>query len=135
MENGITIGFLVLFPILWCGVSFMLAQISGWSRLAARFRTADAPEGRALFMQPGRIGAVRYSSCLTVHVAERGMYLAVFPLWRVGHPRLFIPWAEFHNLRRTRSMFCDFVEAAVGRPPIATVLLRPCVFPQERLEG
>lgn len=134
MENWSVVHLIVLFPLLWCGVSFLLAHLSGWSRLAARFRTADEPKGRPLFMQPGRIGMVRYTRCLTLHLAEGGMYLAVFPLCRPGHPRLFIPWAEFNNLRQTRSMFFDCVEATIGRPPITKVLLPPNVFPPELLK-
>jgi hypothetical protein len=135
MENCSAVGFLVSFPLLWCGVSFMLARIGGWSSLAARYRTDNRPEGKAFYMQGGRIGMVIYSACLTIHVTEGGMYLAVFPLYRIGHPCLFIPWTEFNNLRQTRSMFCDFVQASVGKPRIAKVLLRPCVFPPEFLES
>lgn len=127
------ISFLVLFPLLWCGVSFLLAYLGGWARLAARFRAVDAPSGKRLVMQPGQIGMVRYSSCLTLHLAEDGLYMAVFPLWRIGHPCLFIPWNEFHNLRRTKSLFVDFVKASIGSPPITTVVLRPRVFPPEFL--
>ena len=133
MEDWNTVRFIVSLPLLWYGVSFLLAHLSGWSRLATRFRAADAPRGRSLFMQPGQVGMVRYTSCLTLHLAEGGMYLAVFPLYRLGHPRLFIPWAEFHDLRQTRRMFFDFVEATIGRPPITKVLLRPHVFPPELL--
>lgn len=129
-----SIGFLVLFLSLWCVGCFLFAHVSGWARLAAHFRTTNAPEGRRLSMQTGWIGMIHYTGCLIVHVAEGGMYLETFPLWRIGHPRLFIPWTEFNNLRQTKRLSLDLVEASIGRPPIVRVLLQPHIFPPELLE-
>ena len=37
---------------------------------------------------------VGYNRCLTVGATEQGLYLAMNPLFRLGHPALFIPWSE-----------------------------------------
>jgi hypothetical protein len=86
-------------------------------------------------MQSGRLGMVNYGSCLTIHVSEAGMFLAVFPLFRPGHPRLFIPWSEFTNFRKKKIMFWRLIEASIGTPLIATLLLRPGIIPVEVLKA
>lgn len=135
MERWFPIGFLVLFPVLWCSVSTMLGHIGGWSALAEHYRTAERPRGKAFFMQSGRVGIVNYGSCLTIHVNEAGMFLAVLSLFRLGHPPLFIPWSEFNNCRETKMMFFRFIEASIGTPPIARLRLRPGILPIEALES
>jgi hypothetical protein len=135
MERWLPIGFFVLFPAFWCFVCILLAHIGGWSALADHYRSTERPEGEAFFMQSGRVGVVHYGSCLTIRVDETGLFLAVFPLWRVGHPRLFVPRSEFNNFRENRMMFCRFVEAAIGTPPITRLLLRPGIIPGKVLEA
>jgi hypothetical protein len=36
---------------------------------------------------------VSYNNCLTIGVTDEGLYLAVFPLFRPGHPPLLIDWS------------------------------------------
>ena len=134
IEKWLPVGVLVLLPLFWCFVSFLLAH-GGWSAMAARFRTAERPQGKVFRMQSGRIGAIDYRSCLTVHVSEAGMFLAVFPLFRLGNPPMFIPWSEFHNVREKKLLFWRFVEAPIGTPPIARLLLRPGVIPVHIFEA
>jgi hypothetical protein len=128
MEKLLPFSFL-LFPIVWCAACGILAVIGGWSALAAHFRTYEIPRGKKFGMQSGRVGIINYSSCLTVHVDDEGMFLAVFPLFRVGHPPLFIPWHEFNNCREKKILLWPFDEVFVGIPPIARLQLRQGILP------
>jgi hypothetical protein len=74
-------------------------------------------------MQSGAIGMVNYGSCLTLQATRDGLYLAVFPLFRIAHPPLFIPWAELHNIKEKRSFFRRVVKMEVGIPRVASVVL------------
>ena len=86
-------------------------------------------------MQSGKVGVVNYRSCLTIRVAEDGLFLAVFPLFRAGHPPLFIPWSEFTMLRQKKILFWRFAEVSVGIPVIAKLLLPLGVFPVEFVQA
>ena len=86
-------------------------------------------------MQTGNIGSVGYGSCLMIHVNERGMYLAVFPLFRFCHPRLFVPWLAFTNLEETRILWWRIAKATIGAPRLATIKLPTYVFPEHVWEA
>jgi hypothetical protein len=135
MENLLRLGFILLFAAFGCGVCWLLATIGGWTALASHFRSAEPPQGKAFSMQSGRVGIVDYGSCLNIRVNEAGMYLAVFPLFRVGHPPLFIPWSEFGACQTRSKFFWTFVEVSIGKPYIARLCLPPRVFPAEILEN
>jgi len=134
MENLLPLGFVLLFAALWCGVCWLLATIGGWTALAMHFRSAERPQGRAFYMQSGRVGIVNYGSCLNIRVNEAGMYLAVFPLFRAGHPPLFIPWSEFGACQLRTKFFWTVVEVSIGTPYIARLCLPRRVFPADILE-
>lgn len=87
-----------LFPLffigMWIVVCFLLAIIGGWSRLAESYQAHAEFTGKKWYFQSGRLGLTNYSSCLTIGSNYYGLYLAVFPLFRVGHPPLLIPWSD-----------------------------------------
>lgn len=68
--------------------------VSGWRRLAQVYKAADSPRGKSFYMRSGGVGLISYRSCLNVSVTPEGMFLSVFPLFRLCHPTLFIPWAS-----------------------------------------
>jgi hypothetical protein len=135
MEKLLLFGFLVIFAVFWCFVCFVLAVIGGWSSLAAYFRTTEVPQGKAFYMQSGKVGVVNYSSCLTIRAAADGLYLAVFPLFRAGHPPLFIPWSEIATFRQKKILFWRFAEVTIGIPQIAKLQLPLTAFPTELVEA
>ncbi len=93
-----------LFPIffigLWVMVCLLLSTIGGWSRLAEHYRSPTDFTGNKWQFQSGRLGVVNYKSCLTLGTNDAGLYLAVFPFFRMGHPPLLIPWPD---IRATES--------------------------------
>ena len=85
----------LIFIFCWIALSILIAQLSGWARLARHYRD-DAPlDGvRFRFQSAGMRYGTNYSGCLTVGVNRKGFYLAVWFLFRFGHPPLVVPWRD-----------------------------------------
>ena len=90
--------FLAGFALLWCAVSVLLSFVSGWHGLARYHRAFDAVEGESFRFASGAIGfgafPVGYNNCLNVTLNRTGFRLAVFPLFRLLAPPLFISWRD-----------------------------------------
>ena len=86
------------FPFLfvggWVFVSWLIAKMGGWSRLAEAYRCTNAFEGSSFRCQSGGVGKASYSNILTVGGDNDGLYLALLFLFRPFHPPLYIPWSE-----------------------------------------
>ena len=123
MKDVFSFAIVIVFPFLWCFVCYILAKMGGWAALATKYRTASMPPGKWFVFQSGMIGTVNYKSCLTIGVSDSGLYLSVFPLFRVGHPPLLIPWSDCHGLREKKAWFWRLVEMQIGEPAITTLTL------------
>ena len=86
--------FPLLFVVLWCFVSVLLAWIGGWGVLARHYPARRGFDGRRFSFRSARLGGVSYSGCLTLTVGAEGVSVAVLPMFRAGHPPLFIPWGD-----------------------------------------
>ncbi len=108
----------LLFPVFfWCATVWAIS-LSGWRSLAARYRTHErAPAGTRHFCYMGINRWVGYKGALSVGMTSQGLYLAVWPIFRFGHPPLLIPWAEISAPSETWLMR----RFSVGRPPVATL--------------
>lgn len=124
----IGLGVLVAFPLLLAGmfalVGVILSAIGGWGRLARHFRAGSEPlAGRHLGGLSGMVGPVSYRYTLSATVGSEGIRLSVMPLFRAGHPHLFIPYAAMSEPRPRKLLWWDLVAVEVGRPRIATLSL------------
>src|ERR1022692_2161618 len=90
--------FLAFFVCGWCAVSYSLSFLGGWFALGMRFRrTSAVPLGKSfwfasLSMRKWLI-PVSYRNCIFATVCAQGVGLSVFPVFRLGHAKLFIPWS------------------------------------------
>jgi hypothetical protein len=123
---------LLLFPIfvlgMWCAVSLVLSTVGGWRRLAESFPVRGQPSGRRFNMQGARVGQVHYGGCLTIYSSPDGIYLSVWPPFRLGHPPLFIPWNAVHHAMTRRFLWFESVVFDVGTPRITTLELSKKIF-------
>ncbi len=123
--------FFVLFPvvfvIIWCSVCLILS-LSGWRRLAARFPARTAPSGTRHRVQRGKVGIASYNGCLNVYTSSDGIFLAVIPIFRLGHPPLFIPLKELNNPRVYKLFSWETVIFDIGTPRITSIQLPKQVF-------
>lgn len=93
--------FLVIFPLFWTGIVYLISRISGWADIAKSFPGGDTAEGETVYFSSLRAGRMSaYSNCLTVTVSHRGIHIKPLIFFRPGHPPLFIPWDVVNDLRR-----------------------------------
>lgn len=117
-------GFLVVFPLIWCSVLWFLSRASGWHRLAAHYASGSRPlSGVRHAGLTGMVGGVSYRSILTIHCDSDGFFVEVMPLFRIGQPRLFIPWADVTARRPFAVLWWRAVALSVGQPVIGTISL------------
>ena len=91
--------FVVVFAAFWALMSYVIAMIGGWTRLAEDYRANNAFEGKRWRFQSAsmRLGT-SYGNVLTVGAGPEGLSLEVFLLFRFGHPPLLIPWSDIQKL-------------------------------------
>ncbi|HMN30645.1 MAG TPA: hypothetical protein PKE45_21010 [Caldilineaceae bacterium] len=94
---AIVVGFLVIFPLFWCFVVWVISLIGGWRRLAQVYRTSETPSGPRLFAYFVLVGIASYRNTVALTATPAGLHLAIMPLFRVGHPPLLIPWSALRG--------------------------------------
>ena len=116
--------FIPLFCILfWMLICTIMAWLGGWRALGEAYPAAEKPQGRRFRMQKIRCGWVDYNGCVTLAVTPAGLYLAVWPLFRSGHPPLLLPWSSLHVLELHEAWWGSHVVVAVDSPPLARLRL------------
>lgn len=125
--------FAIVFPIFWASVIWLISQLSGWGRLARRYRALQPASGQRWSWQYGMIGWAGYNGVLNLTANAEGLFMETLWLFGFGHPRLFIPWQEFHEAKVNHFFFRRQVRAKIGYPSLATVRLPAAVF--EQTEG
>ena len=96
MSTSVIVALAVVgFFVFWCFIVWLISAVGGWSSLAAHYRNELPFTGRTWSFRSGMMGGIaRYNGALTVGVNPSGLYLSVLPLFRPGHPPLFIPWSD-----------------------------------------
>ncbi len=124
----IPVAFVVFFVVIWSGVCLLLSVIGGWGRIAQRFPARQPPTGTGYGGQTGMVGTANYRGVLTVHASTEGIHVAVMVFFRLGHPPLFIPWSEMHDVSTRRILLFEYVGFDVGSPKIARLHLAKQIF-------
>ena len=101
------------FAALWLLVTVLLAEFSGWVRLAESLRATRPPAGRRFSFVSGGIGSrtfpVSYRSCLSLTISETGFFLSLWPIFRgFRAPDLFIPWTAIERVEDRRLLFMRY---------------------------
>lgn len=82
------------FAAWWCVLLWVVGALFGWGKLARHYRATGPFHGTVRRFRSAQIGLSNYGGVLSVGTNADGLHLAVFPLFRPGHPPLFIPWAD-----------------------------------------
>jgi hypothetical protein len=64
-----------------------------------------------------------YNHCITIGVNQYGMYLAVIPIFRIGHAPLFFPWADISTQAGSRRFFGNSVRFKFAKQPDVPMIL------------
>lgn len=103
-------------------VLFILVKASRWRQLVARYATADPPTGQIFRHETVKIGAVVYKRCVTVGIADRGLYLAI------GRKTVLIPWSECKEIGQTVLHWKRVPTLTIGAPSVATIIVQNDLF-------
>jgi len=114
--------YLLLIPLAGVALCWLLAGVSGWTKLATQYRVDKPVLGERAHMRTGRIGPVNYHSVLSFRCNDDGLAIAVAWPLRFWHPPLFIPWSEFHRVAPDAVLYSRRVKATIGNPAIARVV-------------
>ncbi len=121
------LGFIVVFPIFWCGVVGLISVIGGWRTLAAHYAVPTFGGTVLSHATTGRLGLANYRNVLKVGWSEQGLHLGVMVFFRPFHPPLCIPWQDV--TRRTQGKFLffawDMLEVQGVKVALVTSLLAP----------
>ncbi len=109
---------IVLFlVVVWVAISFVIGRASGWAELARTYTLDDIFTGeRWSFQSASMRYLMGYNNCLTIGANAQGLFLAIFPLLRVGHSPLWIPWTDI-SVARKRLLGFPVVELRLGHDP------------------
>lgn len=122
--------FVPSFIVMWCGVCVLIAKVGGWSSLATKFRATEMPSGEKFRFCAAKFGFASYNGILTAIKSDAGLHLSVLAPWRLGHPALFIPWAEMRNPRIRKLLMRRWVIVDVSATEMVDVRL-----PEKLIEG
>ena len=95
MAAGIFVGFFVFFIPFWLLIGGLLALISGWRSVAARFPAGDIPpDGERFSGQVSGFGIVGENNVTRVLVSTAGLHLSAILPFRFGRPPILVPWDQ-----------------------------------------
>jgi hypothetical protein len=119
----------ILFVCLVTGfvVLVLFRQAGGWQRLIKGFATTSTPAGQIVERQTVKIGEVTYKRCVTVGIADEGLYLTIC------RKTVWIPWDEFKGIDQTKLYWENVPVLTVGKPAVTTISVEKDLF--ERMRG
>ncbi len=123
---------LLTFPFffigMWSFVCLLISLFGGWWKLAANYQASEPPQGERFGMQSCRLGWANYNNCVVIHLSEAGIHLAVWPIFRIAHPPLFLPWANCRNPKVTAFAWKEMVTFEIGDPHQTTLTIPKAIL-------
>ena len=117
----ILIGAPIVFVAHWSFVCWVISKVGGWAKLARRFPADFIPNGGVLKGESLQLNRFcNYNMVVRMTVHERGLHLAMFPLF-VFHKPILIPWNQILHPTPTKLLWIEQVRFQVGDPAIATI--------------
>ncbi|TWU56386.1 hypothetical protein Poly51_22960 [Rubripirellula tenax] len=119
---------LLMIPFAWVFVSFLLARISGWSRLVKPYSAGEVSDGAFVADESARfrtatLGAIQYHSCVTFGINDTSLRMSMPFLFRLGHPPLVIPWDQIHRVEADNRLYSHRVKVSIGKPTLIRAAL------------
>jgi hypothetical protein len=117
--------FVPQFIALWAVVCYVMGQLSGWVILSRRFRDSGAFYSYQWPFQSVRMRTLwgTYNNSANFGADEAGLYMSVFPLFRIGHTPLFIPWSEIQVVSGNRGLIFKKRKLLLGRQELIPLVV------------
>lgn len=102
-------------------------KLGGYDQLVARFPGGPQPPGPVWERQSVQFSrSMRYQWCVTVVVAQGGIWLQARPPAQGLQAPLFVPWSEIREARPVRLFWRPAVRLGCGAPEVGAVtVFRP----------
>ncbi len=89
----------------------LISIVSGWWALSKSYRANSPFNGKRLRMRSATMRwGTNYGGCLTIGANREGLYIAIFPIFRINHPPLFIPWNDISTEKEKQFVFFNVVK-------------------------
>lgn len=128
---AIIAAWVVIFPLFWIFVVWLISLFSGWRALAQQYPATMPPQGKTYGGQTAIVGWSRYRNVMTLITNPVGIYIKPMWIFGAGHPPLFIPWSEFSNPSPTVHRWAPLTRMDVGHPKLTTIALPPYILESE----
>lgn len=120
----------VIIAAAWIAIGLFLSFAGGWRALSQIYRATEAIRGERLYLKSAAMRwGVAYRSCLNFGVDVHGLFVSIFPLFRIGCPPLFIPWSDIACTRQ-RTWLLDGVRLNFMKCPGVPIVLSAGVAKQ-----
>ena len=121
----VLVAFVPMFVATWLVACALVSNLGGWRALAARFPASGRRGGQVyrfvtVILERGR-APVRYRGCAMVSFDQEGVGLAVFPVFRSFHPKVYMPRSATANCRVEQRWLSEY---AVVEVPECGVTIR-----------
>ena len=137
---AIIAAFLVVFPLFWTGIVFLISRIGGWARLAERYAAELPARGETFRMCSGQLNFMgNYRNSLNVTVSSAGIHLQPLYIFSAGHEPLYFPWRDVKDLKENKRLLFTtakfrvvsddaggLTSVSLYRKPVLESLLRHC---------
>lgn len=94
IEGYLPVLFSIFFVTLWIFILWIFSYVSGWRRLAERYRHRSDFQGEFIRFQTARMNLVNYKNVLHLGLSRQGLYLNQMVLFGLFHKPVLIPWEE-----------------------------------------
>lgn len=109
--------FLLIIPVFWTRVIYLMARLSGWLELAKLFPGPGVIQGEVHRYSSARFRMfVGYNRNLTVTLSPRGIHMRPMLLFRTRHEPLLIPWDAVIGLEQKGLSLFPMLDALVRTP-------------------
>jgi hypothetical protein len=109
--------FIAVFLLGWIGVAAFLSVMSGWDRLASRFRSGAKTEGEKFRFSSISIASgifpINYGHSVLITVGRSGLGISLLLLFRLFHPPLLIPWSEIEAVRPEKRLLAMITAVSI----------------------
>ena len=116
--------YILFFIIAWMGVCKLISTNGGWRILAQDYQANSLFDGQKLWLKSASMRRwTNYNNCVNIGANKYGLYLSILPIFRVGHPPLFVPWTDISTETAHRRLLPDVVKFSFAKQPEVPVIL------------
>lgn len=113
------------FPFYFVGLSCVILYglSKNWRKLAAFYETQQVPPGTQFNGASLMVKGVSFNHCITIVVADAGLYLSPIPLIRFFSRPLLIPWSAIASHQERQMLWATQLVLNVNVPGYAAMPL------------